>query len=302
MSAKTYEFYKNKFNNTVPIRGRDVEVRPIGQRRRDWEKVTRKDLGDGTFAYCAKLYDTECVEYHPDGSVVLRVNGWVTPSTAEFIHEHSPFVCFKHNNKLWVRNAGQAGDKERGKLYPLTNEPLRFKWLGEHNYEPAVPVLIKKQVVNRIKAAAAREPIVPFLDWTRVFLTMSDGWVMHETRKQVFGWDDEKKEFKNPYGSGEKKTYERLVEVFNDESSEEVYMDTLCRWADEFGTEKRIAKAHTRSVNWNGQQFNTTANFYDIKVDFSRLKRRVYKWVERYAQVHDVIEVEPSNKAMTKVL
>lgn len=302
MSDRTYQFYKNKFDNTKPIRGRDVEIRPIGQRRRDWEKVTRKDLGDGTFAYCAKLYDTEVVEYHPDGSIVLRIGGWATPSTAEFINEHSPFVCFKQNNKLWVRNVGRAGDAERGKLYPLTNEPLQFKWVGEHNYEPAEPIMIKKQVVNRAKAKAAREPVMPFVNWARAFVSMTDGWLMHETRKQVLGWDDERKQFKDFALGTDKQAYEKLMEAANMETPEEVYMDLFCRWADEFDTEKRLAQTYVQEMDWNGRKFNHNTNFYDMRVDFDKLKRKVYKWVEDHASIWDTIEVAPSNKTMTNVV
>ena len=36
-----YENFKRKYENTKPIRGRSVDVRPIGARRRDWEQVVR---------------------------------------------------------------------------------------------------------------------------------------------------------------------------------------------------------------------------------------------------------------------
>lgn len=298
MSDTTYKFYKNKFDTTKPIRGRTVEIRPIGQRRRDWEKVTRKDLGDGQFAYCAKLYDTEVVEYHPNGDIVLRVDGWVTPSTAEFIHEHSPFTCVKQNNKLWV----QCKSNGKNTIYPLSNEPMRLKWMGEHNYEPAEPIMIKKQVVNRAKAKAAREPVMPFVNWARAFVSMTDGWLMHETRKQVLGWDDERKQFKDFALGTDKQVYEKLMEAANMETPEEVYMDLFCRWADEFDTEKRIAETHAQEFEWNGRKHTTNKNFYDLKVDFAKLKRKVYKWVEDHASIWDTIEVAPSNKMMTKVL
>jgi hypothetical protein len=299
MSDTTYKFYENKFNNTKPIRGRTEEIRPIGQRRRDWEKITRKDLGQGWYAYCAKLYDTEVVEYHPNGDVVLRIGGWATPTTAEFIHAQSPFACFKKNGKLWVRHRTN-GDV---KVYPLTNEPMRFRWLGAHEYEPAEPVMIKKHVVNRAKAKAAREPMVPFLNWAKAFVSMTDGWLMHETRKQVFGWDDTEKRFKQAAIHGtDKQAYEKLLEAFNTEAPEEVYLDLFCRWANLCDTEKRLAEHYTKEVDWNGRKFNTSANFYDIQVDFDKLKRKVYTWAEKFGSVHDTIEVEPTNRTMVNVV
>ena len=200
MSAtRVYEFYKNKWVSTKPIRGRTEEVRPIGKRRRDWEKITRKDIGNGEYSYCAKLWGTECVEYLPDGSIKLRIEGWVTPSTAEFIHEHSPFVCFKRNNKLWVQVREDAGEV---KNYPLGEGDLHLLPVDNGaRYRPAEPVKIKKQVVNRAKAKEARADVMPFLNWAKTMLKISDGWVMHETMKQAFGWKqgEQHPEYVNPY-------------------------------------------------------------------------------------------------------
>lgn len=301
MSETTYQFYKNKFDTTKPIRGRTEEIRPIGQRRRDWEQVTRKDLGNGQFAYCAKLYGTDVVEYHPDGSVVVRVGGWATPTTAEFIHVHSPFSCFKQNRKLWVRClvGGVGGDQV--KLYPLTNESMRFKWLGGHDYEPVEPIFIKKQVVNRSKAKSAREPVMPFVEWARVFVSMSDGWLMHETRKQVFGWNENR--FAKVYRLNEKESYEKLLGASQSSEPEAVYMEVLCSWSNDFKNDERLAETHVSAMDWNGRPYTHSTNYYDYQVDFTKLKRRVYKWVEKYSgAVYDTVEVEPTDRTMTNVI
>ena len=142
MSAtKLYEYYKTKWETIKPIRGRAEEVRPIGKRRRDWEKITRKDLGNGEYSYCAVLYQTECVEYLPNGDVVVRCGSWSTPLTAEFIHTHSPFTCYKKHKKLWLR-VKVGGDSANVKAYPLSSEGLRFKWVDGYNFAPVEPVEI----------------------------------------------------------------------------------------------------------------------------------------------------------------
>ena len=298
MSEASYKFYEKKFNDTKPIRGRSVEVRPIGKRRRDWEQVTRKDLGDGTFAYCARLYQTEVVEYHPDGSIVLRTGGWPTPSTAEFIHEHSPFSCFKRNKRLWVRDTGDAA----GTLYPLNAEGMKFKWLGDHHYSPAEPVVIKKRVVNRSKAKTAREPVMPFLNWAKAFLTMSDGWVMHETRKQVLGWDDEKFVLANLRIDDEKINLKKLIEASESDEPEAFYLDLLCRQVIKWHDERRTAESREVAYDWAGQMLKSMRHQFDYRVKFDTIKRHVYKWVEEHGDVHDVIEVGPSIKTMTNVI
>lgn len=298
MSDVTYKFYKDKFESTKPIRGRKEEIRPLGKRRRDWEQITRKDLGQGWYAYCAKLYNTECVEFHPNGDIVVRTDGWSTPSTAEFIHVHSPFVCFKKNKKLWVRYVNHGSDEEKARLYPLTPQ-IHFKWLGGNNYEPSEEIKVKKLVINRSKAKDAREPIKPFLAWVKTFLVMSDGWVMHESRKQMLGWDGVNFTHKD---LSNKATYELLVGAHKESEPELFYMQVLSEWCPSLLGERRNAEAVAQEYEWGGTKHKHMNNFYDYKVSFDTVKRRVYKLVEAHAQVHDVVELKPTDKAMTNVI
>jgi hypothetical protein len=298
MSDVIYKFYKDKFDSTKPIRGRAEEIRPLGKRRRDWEKITRKDLGQGWFAYCAKLYNTECVEFHPNGDIVVRTDGWSTPSTADFIHTHSPFVCFKKNKKLWVRYVNHGSDEERARLYPLTPQ-IHFKWLGGNNYEPAEEIKVKKLVINRSKAKAAREPIKPFLSWVKTFLAMSDGWVMHESRKQILGWSGHgftNKDLDN------KETLNSLVNALTQAEPELAYMRVLCEWCPSLLGDRRNAEAIPREYEWGGNKHIHTLDYYDYRVSFDPIKRRIYKLVESQANVHDVVELKPTDKAMTNVI
>ena len=96
-----YEYYKNKFNEIKPIRGRAVECRPLGARHRDWEQVVHY-VEDGMDVYGARLYQTDCVKYYPNGDIKLTAETWSTPITAAFIGNHSPFRCYKAYKKLWV--------------------------------------------------------------------------------------------------------------------------------------------------------------------------------------------------------
>jgi hypothetical protein len=54
-------------------------VRPIADRRRDWEQVVQ----DGD-KYGAKLYDTNCVMFCPNGDIEFQSDSWATPTTASF--------------------------------------------------------------------------------------------------------------------------------------------------------------------------------------------------------------------------
>jgi hypothetical protein len=76
MSLSLFTNFKDRYNNTLPIRGRAVECRPIAQRRRDWEQIVKRYIVEegaldveGGEAYGAHLYRTDCVMYMADGSV-----------------------------------------------------------------------------------------------------------------------------------------------------------------------------------------------------------------------------------------
>lgn len=305
MSAvKVYEFYKNKWETTKPIRGRSEEIRPVGKRRRDWEKIIRKELGNGEYSYCIVLYQTECVEYLPDGSVKLRAGGWPTPSTAEFIYEHSPFTCFKRNKKLWIK---VSTDTDEVKTYPLGEGELHLLHNKSGRYEPAEPVVIRKQVVNRAKAKAARADVMAFLDWSRTMLKISDGWVMHETMKQVFGWKEGKPNESNNWDShGYVDPYmckdNVLLELCQSENDDDKLL-ALCRIANHSNKEeRRKAESFMYEMEWNGNKFMRSNDFYDMRVKFDTIKRYVYKLVEKSGDIHDIVEVQPTDKTMTGVI
>ena len=172
-----YQDFKNLYDAIKPIRGRAEDVRPIGERRRDWERVEM----DGDVVAC-RLYNTQVVRYYPDGRIGLRCGGWSSPLTADFAHTHSPWQCFKRHNKLWVMVPTET---EKYMYYPVPTEgELQFHLVGNY-WSPVGDVVVEKRVVNRERAKEARAPYRPFLQWAKTFLKMSDGWIMHATRKEV---------------------------------------------------------------------------------------------------------------------
>lgn len=310
MSKISYESYAKRYETTKPIRGRSIDVRPIGQRRRDWEILTKKALDEGVYSYSAKLYQTECVEYLPSGDIILRCGSWPTPITAEFIHTHSPFTCWKQGGKLWIRVDTKA--------IPLTAD-LRMNWKGEHNYEPAEKVIINKRVVDRDKAKTAREPFKPFLQFVKTMLALSDGWLMHETCKQVLGWNGDKPENYN-YATDkiyDKDFYKALTapqrerdEVYGQASilidNEHLYLQLLCRMNLEHfmhrgigGSGEREAEKFTYTMHFGSSQpYTRDRCFYDFKIDFEKFKSRVHSIIEKNSDTYKVVQVEPTDKGM----
>jgi hypothetical protein len=247
------------------------------------------------YSFSAKLYSTECVEYFPNGDIILRCGSWPTPTTAEFIHMHSPFTCWKQGGKLWIRVGTKA--------IPI-NADLRMNWKGEHNYEPAEEVIINKRVVDRDKAKAAREPFKPFLQFAKTMLAISDGWVMHETCKQVLGWKGDKPE---DYTYAMDKIYDsQLYDVLTAPQQEidveQRYLQFLCRMTSGDLIEKdgrREAESFTYTMQFgDNPPFTRHRNFYDHKIDFEKLKRKVYSTVEKKSDVHRIVQVEPTDKGM----
>lgn len=95
-SLHNYERAKAHYDAVIPIRGRAVECRPLGEHRRYSYYEIRKNvtaiqvegdhLGKFITTYACNLYKLDCVEYYPDGKIAIRTNGWHTPTTLAFIN------------------------------------------------------------------------------------------------------------------------------------------------------------------------------------------------------------------------
>jgi len=290
-----YKFYKDKWESIKPIRGRSIDVRPAGKRSRDWETITRTvtqdKAGNTVVTFGAKLHSTECVQYFPNGDVVLRTGSWVTPITAEFIHEHSPFTCFKAHKKLWIRLRQQADlltADNKIALYPLPTE-LKLRCVSENNiYEPENGKPIMQRVIDRAKAKAARAPMQPFLQFVKTFLAMSDGWVMHETMTEFFDMSEYGYRLKPAYALQAKSgLYEALSNAKPDD-----HLFWLCLLS--------------REVNYLDQrkvQVQGVRNYMmERQLKFDAFKALVEKFVRECADIYKTVEIEPSAKARTHIV
>jgi hypothetical protein len=289
----SYKYYENKYNTTKPIRGRSVEVRPIGRRNRDWETITSKNV-DGGISYSAKLHSTECVEYLPNGDLVIRCGQWVTPITAEFIWTHSPFKCVKRYKKLWIHN--------KDEFLPINGE-LRLKYLGGDNgWIPAEEIIIKQQVVDKQLAKAVRAPLMPFLNFGEAFLKMSDGWIMHETRIQA-GVKT------NAYGGY---NHDRLNNI-KDEAmydhlatcDESEYLYALSYFLQDSYTmeEKRVAKtAIVEVMAGTSNSWTRKCEYLDGKYSQTLLRKRIFSIAKKARDMYKIIDVKPSGKTVGNTL
>lgn len=181
MSIERYNIMKSKYHDTKPIRGRGIDVRPIGERRRDWELIVQD--GDN---YGAQLYDTKCVMFRPDGSIELRIDTWATPLTTAFIEKHCRYAlsCFKRYGAIWI----EVG----GKSYPLPKNGMFLLNYVNGEYVPAEIPKLQQRVVDRTKSRDVRSQVKPFRDYCRNMLKLADGWI---TRDLVEQYSDTKTDY-----------------------------------------------------------------------------------------------------------
>ena len=317
MGNRCYEFFKEKWEKTKPIRGRSVDVRPIDnyRRYRDWETIEKRlvrcDGGVEQEVYACHLYQTDVVLYYPDGSIGLQIGSWATPTTADFMTCHSPFYICKRYNKIWVYPNGHSVDE----AYPIPEEgELRLVVGADGSYKPDRPIKIEKVVVDRTKAKDAREKIKPFIEWAKSFNKLTDGWIMQDTREQFakyeqsvqHNWSTLKVNYGLPEGlvtyrwTGNvegihaQKAYEYL-QTCDDEGWMRVYLaltDDKDRAED-----SRLAK----QIKIGDEKNNREMKLYDIKYRWETLQSQIYTMVHNAVDTTKKIEVDVG-KPMTKVV
>ena len=175
MTYLTYEFFRNRYEDTKPIRGRAEDVRPLGKRRRDWELLVKEDRADGVW-YGARLYRTNVVMYSPDGRIEFRTGGYASVSTAEFMSVHSPFRATKTRGQVWVLRGDQKVPILHDKVVTFKQENGDWKLITE--------IKLTQKVVDRSKSKAVRERIKGFEKYATTMLKLADGWVRASTTEQ----------------------------------------------------------------------------------------------------------------------
>lgn len=291
-----YEDYKNLYDSIKPIRGRVVDVRPIGERKRDWETIRM----DGDVVAC-RLHNTDVVRYYPDGKIGLQCDGWQTPSTADFMHTHSPWSCFKRNKKLWVivREVPSVTSfhvNHKHMHYPIPNKgEIMFEQSEYASWRPVGDIVVEKLVVNRAKAKASRMPYQPFLQWAKTFLKMSDGWIMHETRKQSVPMKN------NHFWYREFTDLDVLMMA--ESGDDEMFLTALCVLLSDSAIDKRVAEViQPEPMIIQGANYAIPKTYYDLQFTYESLRTRLYKMVEKVSDIHDRVRVRVSERAQTNVV
>jgi hypothetical protein len=167
---------KSKFESTKPIRGRSVELRPLGDERRyTWYEITKNTIanqGDNTQydTYACSLYDVDCVEFYPNGDVTLRKGRWGNNFTVGAMIN---FVLW-HMGKVVSESGKWYFKNKRGETFRWEDRELRLKRDGEHLVLKDAPVQEYKRVVSRKAMNALRKKYRPIIEYGRNMLAIDN--------------------------------------------------------------------------------------------------------------------------------
>jgi hypothetical protein len=147
----------HKWENTKPIRGRGVEVRPLGNRRQA-NQYKIELLPEGGVA-CV-LYNTAVVTFFTDGDIRIKNDDWNSVSTCNFIDEVLWGLRSRiYNNDLYIRT--HQGE------FALGKEGIWLRMNGQGILEVKTDKLEPKYVhaIDRKKANNVRAQYKPFTDY-----------------------------------------------------------------------------------------------------------------------------------------
>jgi hypothetical protein len=178
---ENYAQARDHFKAVVPIRGRKVECKPLGQNRRyTWFEIEKNvnhyliegdPLGRLDASYALTCGNKALVEFYPDGEIAIRDTGWHNPTAMGFLtHSLRAFGTIQSYGHKWyfVNKKQQA--------YALTHgeEGLRIRPNEEGFYQPTNPVQEYKLFANRKELNRLRKEFKEFTEYTRTMLAMDD--------------------------------------------------------------------------------------------------------------------------------
>jgi hypothetical protein len=296
----TYAGMRAKHESTKPIRGdgANAGLIPLGKRNKTQEQLIRKVVGDQV-VYACRLYDTDCIEYWPDGSVLIRDGGHNTQATGKFIHEWSPFACWRQYSQLWVRFANLNRDVVN---YPVSAVGDRYEpyitvdMNGSRQWKRVGKQTVTKQIVDRTAMANARAPMKPFLDYAKATLNMSDGWIMHGTRKEVLVEQGMKVTALHRNSVAYNK--QLYLAIQNDS---DFYIAALCLLLpDHLARETRLSDVEI--IDERMPKFGNIPTFkrvFDTRHTYVQLRDAVDVMIKKACDVMMLVEEEPRNPTRT---
>jgi hypothetical protein len=178
-----YAYAKKVFEDAVPYRGRYPIEKPLGRNRRyTWMQIHQRirsievegdPLGQFATTYACKLYSTDCIEFFPDESIILRVNSWRGPTTMMFLNytlqEHIGSVQSESGKWYFINKGGEAFPMPTGK-----DEEMHIHFVDGHGFRPKNCEPEYKYKVRRKEMNGLRKYYSDFIEYGKTML-LADG-------------------------------------------------------------------------------------------------------------------------------
>lgn len=182
-SMVNYAYAKKVFEDAVPYRGRYPVEKPLGKNRRyDHMQIHQRirslevegdPLGQFATTICCKLYNTDCIEFYPDESIILRVNSWRGPTTMMFLNytlqEHIGSVQSESGKWYFINKGGEAFPMPTG-----ANEEMHIHFVDGHGFRPKNCKPEYKYKVRRKEMNGLRKYYSDFIEYGKTML-LADG-------------------------------------------------------------------------------------------------------------------------------
>lgn len=192
-----YEQALAHFNDTKPIRGREVECRPLGHRDRPHFSIK---LNDNLEIECCDYNAKPAVTFRPNGEVLLKPQ-WTSVSSCAFIQEVLGIGSSQVDYKIRVELAS-------GTFVVPINEGLVIKRDPErgNNYHP---ISVRPNVVHHIKRGVAnnvRSQYADVFSYANGYFKLEATMPSNQEREEMFGM----REIVTKYADGTENKYEVL--------------------------------------------------------------------------------------------
>jgi hypothetical protein len=213
-----------KYDNTKPIKGRQDDPRPLGERRYVDTYSIRKNVW--TEAIECILYKTPVIKFTTEGEIIINIDNWPSSSTCQFISRVVPSVVA---NRVRGQVVLHFADNSKAML-PAQGELILVRE-SNGRWFPKMKQVLYDYRVSRKEANNVRKQVSIFRDYLSGVVKLKAEEVTtnfgarYETRFTVV-----------------RTTYGELIDVFGKEG--ETHDDPRVR-PDVQGWDKLIDKPHT---------------------------------------------------------
>jgi hypothetical protein len=238
----SYEQALKQFNDTKPIRGREVECRPLGHRDRPHFSIK---LNEQQEVECCEYNHQPAVTFRPNGEVLVKPQ-WISVSSGAFIEEVLGIGAYQSDWKIQIR-------LNSGTFVVPKNEGLVIKRGDAPNYHYE-PMGVKPNVVHHIKRGVANNVRSQYADvfgYAHGYFKLEATMPSDDEQRELFGV----KTIVNEYGDGTKYEYERLNTPnwqYSNPEDVEQFMDMM-RSDDPMDKYKAIVTLRIQIGTWRNQ-------------------------------------------------